>query len=84
MEEMEEMEKMEEMKEKKRRREGGEGGEREERGEAEQCFFDLFFYPFYFRRWKMLGRRTGEDVNKNPELFSLLPLPYTAVVPGGR
>ncbi|XP_023319723.1 trehalase [Eurytemora carolleeae] len=36
------------------------------------------------RRWKMLGRRTGEDVNKNPELFSLLPLPYTAVVPGGR
>jgi len=46
--------------------------------------FDLFFYPFYFRRWKMLGRRTGEDVNKNPELFSLLPLPYTAVVPGGR
>lgn len=35
-------------------------------------------------RWKMLCRKVRNEVQTNPELFSLLYLPNPVIIPGGR
>ncbi|XP_017838591.1 trehalase isoform X2 [Drosophila busckii] len=34
--------------------------------------------------WKELGRKMKEDVHKNPEYYSIIPVPNPVIVPGGR
>ncbi|KAK9502441.1 hypothetical protein O3M35_011220 [Rhynocoris fuscipes] len=36
------------------------------------------------RIWKMLARKSSKDVEKNPQRYSLLYLPYGFIIPGGR
>ena len=35
-------------------------------------------------RWKMLCRKIKKEVQRNPELYSLIYLPHPVIVPGGR
>ena len=35
-------------------------------------------------RWKMLCRKVSNEVQTNPELYSLLYLPHPVIIPGGR
>ena len=35
-------------------------------------------------RWKMLCRKIKNEVQRNPELYSLIYLPHPVIVPGGR
>ncbi|KAH8370512.1 hypothetical protein KR093_003838, partial [Drosophila rubida] len=34
--------------------------------------------------WKELGRKMKEDVHKNPDYYSIIPVPNPVIVPGGR
>ncbi|EDW01419.1 GH21428 [Drosophila grimshawi] len=34
--------------------------------------------------WKELGRKMKDDVHKNPEYYSIIPVPNPVIVPGGR
>ncbi|KRG04852.1 trehalase isoform X1 [Drosophila mojavensis] len=34
--------------------------------------------------WKELGRKMKDDVHKNPEYYSIIPVPNPVIIPGGR
>ncbi|XP_051859401.1 trehalase isoform X1 [Drosophila albomicans] len=34
--------------------------------------------------WKELGRKMKDDVHKNPDYYSIIPVPNPVIVPGGR
>lgn len=34
--------------------------------------------------WKELGRKMKEDVHKNPNYYSIIPVPNPVIIPGGR
>ncbi|XP_030381998.1 trehalase isoform X2 [Scaptodrosophila lebanonensis] len=34
--------------------------------------------------WKDLGRKMKEDVSKNPDYYSIIPVPNPVIIPGGR
>ncbi|XP_037717006.1 trehalase isoform X2 [Drosophila subpulchrella] len=34
--------------------------------------------------WKILGRKMKDEVSKNPEYYSIIPVPNPVIIPGGR
>ena len=36
------------------------------------------------QRWKILGRKISQNVEREPDLYSLIYLPHPVIVPGGR